>query len=560
MNIYLFDNNKSMVGVIPNDKTLNYTQKLILGGTITASITAVYAQDVESAHFFGSKDVDDENTFLMYRITAMNKQDGLITLSGIHIMFDELQGEVIRDIRPQNVSAPIALSRILEGSMWQMGISQATGVAGTTFYYQSRLSAFWDYLKRWQVEYKPRLVFLNGQIVGRYIDIYDRVSDDYGKRYEYGDKLIKVMAEQANEGVYTALIGLGKGEETGDGFGRKINFSDVVWSTAAGDPVEKPAGQDYVSLPGAVAIYGHREAVVDFSDIDDKNVLLLATYNELLNRSRPKVEFSADAIETEMVELGEVVTIVRDDIGIKYKTRVFELERNFLDKTIKSFRFGDRILTSGAERIRQEQIKTDDKIKEQSSLLEIVRDQAIIGYWNEDGYSYTLPANNIYNLTAGDYSFDRPIDDNPTQVIYTGAGKMLIADSKLPNGEWNWRTAATGSGLVADVITTGKLQGNNFELDLATGILSFGERVNGILNPVLQFTATGQTILGEVVNLEQTATKMRYYNRVTNKTIAEFTAEYAKMPISYVENLLMVGKTRQIPLDAEHACMWVIND
>lgn len=557
MTVYLFDNNKALIGEVA---PLDYTQKSILGGTITASVTAIYSPEIETAHYFGSKDIDDENTFHLYRVTSEKKRNGLLELSGIHILFDELQGEVIRDVRPQNVSAPIALSRILEGSLWQMGISQATTTAGTTYYYQSRLSAFWDYLKRWQVEYKPRLVFLSGQIVGRYIDIYDRVSDDYGKRYEYGDKLIKVMAEQANEGVYTALIGLGKGEETGDGFGRKINFSDVVWSTAAGDPVEKPIDQDYVEIPGATAIYGFREAVIDFSEIEDREELLQATYLELLNVSRPKVEFSADAIETEMVELGEVVTIVRDDIGIKYKTRVFELERNFLDKTIKSFRFGDRILTSGAERIRQEQIKTDDKIKEQSSLLEMVRDQAIIGYWNEDGYSYTLPANNIYNLTAGDYSFDRPIDDNPTQVIYTGAGKMLIADSKLPNGDWNWRTAATGSGLVADVITTGKLQGNNFELDLATGILSFGERVNGILAPVLQFTATGQIIYGDTVNLEQTATSMRYYNKITGRTIAEFTSAYAKMPVAYVENLLMVGKTRQIPLDEEHACMWVIND
>jgi phage minor structural protein len=558
MTIYLFDNSKNLIGSVR--ETIDYTQKSVLGGTITATVTAVYAQDIESAHYFGSKDIDDENTFCMYRVTSISKQGGLITLSGIHIMFDELQGEVIRDIRPQNVSAPIALSRILEGSMWQMGISQATGIAGTTFYYQSRLSAFWDFSKRWSVEFKPRLVFASGQITGRYIDIYDSISDDYGKWYEYGDKLIDVVAEQANEGIYTALVGLGKGEEVGDGFGRKINFSDVVWEEANGDPVDKPTGQDYVSLLSAVAMYGHRESVIDFPDIEDKEELLQATYNELLYRSRPKVEFKANAIETDMVELGETVTIVRDDIGIRYKTRVFELERNFLDKTVKSFRFGDRISMTGSERIKQEQGKTAGKIKEQESLLVATRNQSIVGYWNEDGYDYALKADNIYNLPAGYYSFDRPIDENPTKAIYIGAGKILIADRKLPNGQWDWHTAGTGSGLVADAITTGKLMGDNFELNLSTGILSFGERVNGILAPVLQFTSTGQIIYGEEVNLEQTATSMRYYNKITGKTIAEFTSAYAKMPVAYVENLLLVGKTRQIPLDEEHACMWVIND
>lgn len=477
MTIYLFDHSKALIGEL--DNVLSYEQTQVLGGKISAEITSVYSKLVEDAHYFGSKDVDDPNIFWMYRVTSEKKRNGQIELTGIHLLFDELQGKTIRDIRPTNLDPATALGRILQNTDWQVGIQQATGTASSNFYYQSNLSAFWDFLKVWRVEFKPRLAFANGQITGRYIDIFNNVSGNFGKRFEYGDKLIQVEAEQANENIFTALIGLGKGEETGDGFGRKINFSDVAWSVANGDPVNKPVGQDYVELSGATAIYGFREAVIEFPDIEDKAKLLQATYLELLNVSRPKVEFSSSAIETGMIELGETVTIIRDDMGIHYQTRVFELTRNFLDGKIKNFKFGDRIITSSADRIKLEREKTDGKIKEQQSLLVAVRNQITDAYWGTDGYNYDLEVGNEYGLPAGLYSFDRPIDQNPTEVIYIGAGKALIANSKNVNGEWEWRTALTPEGFAGDAVVTGSITANKLAADVGQSLdLSSNESIS----------------------------------------------------------------------------------
>lgn len=41
-------------------------------------------------------------------------------------------------------------------------------------------------------------------------------------------------------------------------------------------------------------------------------------------------------------------------------------------------------------------------------------------------------------------------------MMLTGEGYM-IADGRKDDGTWNWRTAATGTGIVADTITTGFL-------------------------------------------------------------------------------------------------------
>ena len=39
-------------------------------------------------------------------------------------------------------------------------------------------------------------------------------------------------------------------------YGRRITFADVVWTKKDGNPVDKPAGQEYLIDPEATALYG----------------------------------------------------------------------------------------------------------------------------------------------------------------------------------------------------------------------------------------------------------------------------------------------------------------
>ena len=472
MTVYLFDNAKTVINTVD---PLYYKQRMQLNGLISHTLTAKYDPALEAAHYFGSRDVDNENIFWMYRITNVLKQGNTIELTGVYLLFDELQGDVVRDIRPTGALASAALSSILSGSQWQLGINLTTKRASSNYYYVSKLSAFSDFLNTWGVEFQPRLTWSDGQITGRYIDLYDKLSDDYGKWFEYGDKLLTIAAEQSNDQIYTALIGMGKGEEVGDGFGRKIRFDDVEWSVDNGDPVDKPIGQDYVELPDVTAQYGFRVSIVDFPDITDKTELLQATYNQLVYQSRPRTTFQATAFETGLVELGETVTIIRDDLGIRYKTRVFEIERDFLDKTAKTFTLGDKVVSSAAERIIKTEKDRQGLAQEVTSRLQAVRDEIVKSYFDHDGYNYDLRVGNEYGLSAGYYSFNRPIDMDPSEVVYMGGGRILIANSKLPDGEWNWRTALDGDGMLADIIYAGKLMGTNAEWNLEDGTFLLGE-------------------------------------------------------------------------------------
>ncbi len=480
--IYLFDKNEILTKAVT--QVYAHTQTAELNGLITARAEIAF-EDYNGETYFGAQDIGEpKNIFWLYKITKVISGDTLITLEGILSFFDDLQGIVVRDKRPQNVSAAIAFGGILEDTRWSLGTVQTTGTASTNFYYISALSAFMAALGVWQVEFRPRMVFADGMIVGRYVDLYDKLSGDYGKWYEYGDKLISVVAEQSRDKVYTAFLGRGKGEQifdaTGEptGFGRKLKFDEIEWSVQAGDPVDKPLGQDYIVIPEA-AEYRYsdgtdRMAVVDFDDIETPEELLRATYEYGLQNCFPKVQLKSHAIDDSRIELGETCAIIRTDNGIRYKTRIFKITRDFVNSKNKTFEFGDKIVLSVADRFQNTQKTIEAKGTEFESYIAEVAGQITSAFFNEDGYNYEFKAGNAYGLPAGYYSFDRPITDDPTKLIYVGAGKLMIANSKNPDGTWHFSTFGTGDGFTADLINAGMIRGGSSFWDLENGNIHIG--------------------------------------------------------------------------------------
>ena len=514
----MFDKNEELITVVDPEYLLESEQTQELNGLITTIVSAPYSKELESAFYIGSRDIDDNNVFWLYKVDKRTKENNNIILNGTYSLFDDLKAYgVIRDKRPSNASALVGINTVLEGSRWQVGNITSTHTGTANWYYVSRLEAFWEYLENWRVEFKPRMTFSQGKITGRYIDVVEKLSADYGKWYEYGDKLLQVTAEQASDSLYTAFIGRGKGEESGNGYGRRIGFEKVVWTTASGKPVNKPLNQDYVEIPSATELYGYsdgkpRMTVVIFEDTEDAAQVLQQTYDYALEECRPKLQLKADVLEDGVSELGETCTIIRDDRGIRYKTRVFKLKRSFLNKKQRTAEFGDEIVQSTAKR----NSNTAKEIKKQEDRviywLDGLRQELVDSYFNEDGYNYDLTADNEYDLPAGYYSFDRPIDASPTKVIYMGAGKLMIANSKNPDGQWNWTTAIDGDGANLSAVNTGLLKAGRIQsevdgsfwdldnglMDLKGGTLT-GTRLEMNLD-IGRFTSTG--IDGKLVRVE----------------------------------------------------------
>ncbi|MFK5242948.1 phage tail spike protein, partial [Lactococcus lactis] len=119
--------------------------------------------------------------------------------------------------------------------------------------------------------------------------------------------------------------------EVGDGYGRRIEFSDVEWRKSNGKPLDKPKGQNWIEYPEMTEEYGipsngkmlPRKTVVVFDDVEDASELLQKTYEKLAYYCRPLVQFSTEILGSDSI--GNTVSIHRGDRNYHYQTRVFKV-------------------------------------------------------------------------------------------------------------------------------------------------------------------------------------------------------------------------------------------
>lgn len=376
--IYLFNQTEELIDVIDEASLADFTHTIELNQFDRASfeIPVDYKPNIiKEAQFFGFQSRD--RAFCLFRISEKSYDIGL-TIQGIDRAESDLHSFIIEDKRPGGTASDV-LREILEGTGYQLGnVDGLTRTGRLSFYYISVRQALVKIIESYACEFKVRYTFVENKIIGRYIDLNQRFGRVTGHQFEYGSNILNVTYEESSDDVVTALIGRGKGEEKTDesgeatgGYGRRIQFKDVVWSVSKGDPVDKPAGQNYVANEAARNIYGlhqngvikHRFGVYTNEDIEDPVELLKATYKELQRLSIPIVTFKANlldlanAIEQD-VWIGDSVAIVRDQIGIAFEARIHKLVIDKLSENRSVVELGDYQTLQAKDRsTRQQAIK-----------------------------------------------------------------------------------------------------------------------------------------------------------------------------------------------------------
>ena len=534
MKLFLFNNDEKLIGTV---SPLEGIQNEEINKIQTIECTVVYSELIEKASYIGNKDYSDNRIFHLYKIDHVTKTSTTdVKIVGVHTFFDDMESDgYIKDFRPTNREVVGVLTTILEGSRWQLGSVNVQRNYTGNFYYVTRKEALSKLIEATQIEIKPRLEFSRGKITGRYLDVFTRLGARNGKVFVHGRDLLTVSEKKSQGAIYTAVVGRGKGEETDTGgYGRRITFKDVVWTKSRGNAVDKPAGQEYVEIPAMTELYGFEKGtkprikIVEFQDETDKEKLLRLSYEWLEKNSRIQVEYSAKVLNVGNLELGDTVGIFNPKLGIKYETRVFKVKRNLVDNKLTEFGIGDKVTTSPFSRTIElaKEMKNfqDDTVYWLDKIRERLSDKLI----NEDGYNYDLKADNEYKVPAGYYSFDKPIDQNPTKVVYMGAGKIAIANSKKPTGEWNWKTFLDGTGATLDLINTGVLRAGRIQSadgssywDLDTGEFhlqqsAINEAVNNAVNGKVN------EVIGEVKKSLPTKEELKGKSSYLHKKYSDF--------------------------------------
>lgn len=359
MKMFLFDRNQKVKRWLVDRDFIEAEMVEQINAADQLTFSVPLNKRLPSSYFYAAIPQPRGSGYLLFKIVTEKVSSDQIEYTAVESAYDELKSyHYIKDVRPENRKAGELLQTALEGTRWQVGQTYDSSTFSINFYYISTLEAIQKIVELCglEVTFEITLNPKTHQIEHRLVNLYAQQGQRTGKRFEYGSNLLTVEREESAENLITALIGRGKGEavyhedntaeETPDGYGRRINFADVVWSKKNGDPADKPAGQEYVEDVDATAKYGFddgkpRIGIEIFEDITDPAELLKATWSALQTLKRPQASFRASVMDVGDLGLGDTVAIVRHDIKIEYFTRVYKVTHNLLDERQNTIELGD---------------------------------------------------------------------------------------------------------------------------------------------------------------------------------------------------------------------------
>lgn len=366
MEIHIFSQDDKLLATLSESVGLlntNFREELNRGSTFTFTIEDSAYHGHPPNHVKEENQVmfrDKDGEYRLYTIKELessNDDNGPETFALCEPSFMELAEFVIEERFFTNVEAGVALSGVLEGTRWTPEIKASLGTGTTHFYYDYVVDAIWEILRTYTGEFKDVIDFdeVNNEIRAKIIRLLPRRGQDLGKRFEIGHDIERIERTVLSYPV-TALYGRGSSldivDEEGNSTGgntRFIDFSEVEWKVSKGDPVDKPLGQKWVSDPDALEKYGYlengkllnRSQIWQDNDIEDVEVLLRATWNQLQLVKGPEVNYKLSVFlleqllgyEHEKVSLGDTGFAVDREFSrpIEIQSRIIVMEYDVLD-------------------------------------------------------------------------------------------------------------------------------------------------------------------------------------------------------------------------------------
>ena len=486
----------------------------------TLSVSLPFDETIKDASYIAVNDTKEQE-FSLYRILTAKDEDNLLSFEAINFAVDELDNFIIKDIRPKNRSFSYIINQLLSdsGCDWVLGVCEPIKTVSSTFYYTSMREAL-KALQELGSEFTFSIEITGNKITKKIINCYNQIGKITNKRFEYGEEVLKIVHQQDRTNIVTALIGRGKGEEVGDGYGRRLEFSDVEWKKSNGKPLDKPKGQNWIEYPEMTKEYGipsngkmlPRKTVVVFDDVEDASELLQKTYDQLAYYCRPLVQFSTEILGSDSI--GNTVSIHRGDRNYHYQTRVFKVVTDHVNGRVQAS-LGDNL---SGNSLNRQLSQVQSNISDLDSNKMTWYDSTEIGKYQDDimrgaganGGSIYM----VNGIEAGvsqsretyeQVFMDGPkIQDSQYFMIENNAG---ISFKQCKKGQWTTiqdvhngksNTAWTLDGTFnANFINAGVLQGvkirsvdNDFIIELDQGKIRFIKRNGSSENEMFAFAPT----------------------------------------------------------------------
>lgn len=319
--------------------------------------------------------------YQLFKVEKVSLNSKPLTITAIDSAADDLDTQyLIRDKRFINKPLSQVLPVIFEKTTWKYKQFAPDNSDIISFYRISPKEA----LKKVEGTFGTEVRFLysiqGNKVIDKTCEVYEQIGKSTNIRLVQGINVTNVDYTQDQTRLYTAAVGRGAGIQNTDtdgnatgGYSRSIEFTNISWSKANGDPVDKPVGQDYVEIPEATQKYGWldengqchpRIAKFEFPDEQNVNKLLKETYDKLLSLSQPQI-----IVETTVAKIGqrvnlgdEVTVVIYEPYKLTYKARVIKVEENPDNDSLSAVTVGFTSVERQAEReFQQEQALVDTK-------------------------------------------------------------------------------------------------------------------------------------------------------------------------------------------------------
>lgn len=345
--IYFLDNNLQLQKIVTSKNIYETNHEHELNGYIIADVLLpldYVKKFIDKVEYFGYY---YRGTFYLHKIQSTEDlhQDDVCLISGRHIFFDDmLYGKLIEDVRPQNRNAlDILNSTIAMNSRWRPQLVDTTGTLSTNFYWQPMFDVIEFVNKEFRLDFLPKVLFDGQKINGFDIEFAEKIGNDTAIRIPFGYRTLELTHEIDYSEIVTKLVVHGKGEEVGDGYGRRINIADVEFSR---NGVKSPKGSLYLEDESLTAKYGNdgqtpREGREVFEDIESPSELAEAGYNLYQELSRPRMAFEAKVADIGDVGIGDSVMIIRREHNLYFKARIHKVKVDLLNPDDAEVELGD---------------------------------------------------------------------------------------------------------------------------------------------------------------------------------------------------------------------------
>ena len=443
----------------------------------TESVGGGYSMDLETTRRLRKGDRllcrDATGTWREYVVVGLAEERGSGTYRLEWSLMADLSECAHRALKVPGKSggttAADALAQALDGTGWQVGEVDVASRASCSYYYESKWECLRSVVEAFGGEVRADVEVGPCGVESRKVSLVQHLGTRTAvRRFDYGCDMDGISREVSEDAVVARIIPRGKGEESGDGYGRRVTVESVNGGL---DYVQDDEVAEALRVPDGKGGWRYPEAVVVNEECETPAELLAWATSVLHDYTRPKVTYSADVVQFAAAGLDSKGIGVGDEVqcvdraflggeGLRVEGRVVEMRVDELDPSRTRLTIGDlagsaaRDLASLSRSLadtRQTVAAVSGGATDAASYVQALIDRINAELNAAGGYTYL-------HQGGGLWVYDRAEDQGPTKAINLVGGALRIASGKTADGEWDWKTVMTaGDGILADAVTAARL-------------------------------------------------------------------------------------------------------